>query len=168
MPADAATYAAEDLRMMQLERARAQAAMREGSSRKNLSSIYRQVPAHVNLVELILIGGFAGISDLLDYLIVGSIPIIGDILDLVTWFVIFMWIFLRGLKPMMSIAAGAVEFIPFIGDLPPTWIGIVIVVSIYSYISYKEYLFKNRRKIKRAKKDVQKTAAQTQRIVGAT
>jgi hypothetical protein len=75
----------------------------------------------------------AGASDLLDYLVVGSIPLIGDILDIIVWLAITAWVMMRGLdKPPMFLAAGGIELIPIIGDLLPTYILMVVVIILYN------------------------------------
>lgn len=86
----------------------------------------------VGPIEGGLMGAFTAVNALLDYLVVGSIPIVGDILDGITWFVISMWVWMRGFKkPPLFLMAGAVEFIPG-GDLIPVYLAMVIVIVIYN------------------------------------
>lgn len=88
------------------------------------------------------IGGFlmlgvAIVADLLDWAIVGSIPILGDIIDVFMGLTLWFWVKTKGLdtgKPWWvswgpGIATG-VEVIPFIGDIPPSYAIYVIIILV--------------------------------------
>ena len=75
---------------------------------------------------------FFVVNDILDYFIVGSIPIVGDVLDGITWGAISAWVLFRGIdRPQSSLFAGAIELIPF-GDLLPTYTLMVAGIVIYN------------------------------------
>ena len=61
--------------------------------KNNIRKLKRNLPPNIGIVESLLIFSIAAGSDVLDYLIIGSIPIIGDILDIVTWMIIAAWVF---------------------------------------------------------------------------
>ncbi|MCH7882802.1 hypothetical protein IIA95_00045 [Patescibacteria group bacterium] len=117
------------------ERAFALQEIRRGEPQKeDTASKDRQAPAgpRINPVEGGMMMAFAMLNDGLDYLIVGSIPLVGDLLDGITWFTISMWVWVRGLKrPPLFLGLGAIELIPF-GDLIPTYTLMVIGIIIYN------------------------------------
>src|SRR3989338_4080458 len=87
---------------------------------------------HVGGVEAACMLAFAATNDILDYFIVGSIPIVGDVLDGITWGAISAWVLFRGIdRPQSSLFAGAIELIPF-GDLLPTYTLMVAGIVIYN------------------------------------
>lgn len=84
---------------------------------------------------LILFIAFA--SDLLDYFIIGSIPILGDIIDVAVWFVIWAWVWLGGLsRPPFIMFSGLIELIPF-GDFIPTFTLLVLFLIFYNLAGKK-------------------------------
>lgn len=92
----------------------------------------------INLVEGVLVLGFAILMDIIDWLGLGSIPLIGDIFDLFTGAVIYFWVKIRGLdqkKPWfiswMSGGATLIELIPG-GDLLPSYTLAVILIMIFN------------------------------------
>ena len=64
----------------------------------------------------------AGILDLVDYGLVGLIPVAGDVLDIIGIVLLY---------PLIGKYAliGAVEFVPIVGDLLPTFIASVIMAK---------------------------------------
>src|SRR3989344_1606517 len=73
-----------------------------------------------------------GAADLVDYLVVGSIPVVGDIIEVGIWLAIAIWVWLRAIrKPPAVLFSGIIELIPF-GDLIPTFIAMVLVIIIYN------------------------------------
>ncbi|MBI2038811.1 MAG: hypothetical protein HYT22_00805 [Candidatus Niyogibacteria bacterium] len=79
----------------------------------------RQVSMNMFIANLVL--AVAMINDTLDYFIIGSIPVVGDILDGATWGIILLWVYSQGLRrPPFWGLTGAIEIIPF-GDLIPTY-----------------------------------------------
>lgn len=122
-------------RQTRLEERRAGDERKEGEgARRALSRLMRlrrSIP-HIELVEGGLIAFVAVGADIIDYLVVGSIPVIGDILDVEVWFLIAMWVWSRGIKrPTAAMFSGIIELIPF-GDLLPTFIGMVLVIITYN------------------------------------
>lgn len=88
--------------------------------------------AAIFVVGLIILMISAG-SDLLDYFIIGSIPIAADILDIITWLIIAAWVFIMGLKrPPAVLASGLIELIPF-GDFIPTWVALTAAILIWNF-----------------------------------
>jgi hypothetical protein len=76
---------------------------------------------------------FALGSDILDYFVIGSIPVLGDILDMTVWLTIAAWVwFLNMEKPLYLLFAGLIELIPFIGDFVPTWTIMVLIIIFYN------------------------------------
>lgn len=98
---------------------------------RRLARFRRSIP-HIGFMEGGLMLFAAGLSDLIDYLVVGSIPVVGDILDIGIWSSIAMWVWSRGIKrPLAALFFGVIELIPF-GDLLPTFIGMVLGIIIYN------------------------------------
>lgn len=84
-----------------------------------------------------IIGFLLGLNDLADWLVVGSIPIIGDIFDVFVSVTAGLWIFFQGGDKMVNsllwiLAATFVELIPF-GDLLPSYI--ITGYKIYKNLS---------------------------------
>ena len=101
---------------------------------KRLIQLLKQkLPPKVSFVEAgtVLAFAFFG-NDFLDWLLLGSIPIVGDILDAITWGVIMSWVWIRKLeRPPGIFFAGIAEFIPFI-DLLPVWTALVTGILLYN------------------------------------
>jgi len=113
----------EENQMMALARARQQS-----GPRKQIKKLPKKHPSRIiyGVVFLIVL-----ISDGLDY-IVGWIPFLGDILDIITaailiglfgFALLFAFRASLAIPLVIVIVALLVEFIPFVGDLFPTWIG---------------------------------------------
>jgi len=92
----------------------------------------------INLVEGTMILGFAIFMDIIDWLGIGSIPLLGDIFDLFAGAVTYFWVKIRGLdkkKPWfiswMSGGATLIELIPG-GDLLPSYTLAVILIMIFN------------------------------------
>ena len=122
-------------RQLRLEEERSQDNGKEGEgirrALRRLAHFRRSIP-HIGFVEGIPVFMAAGITDLIDYFIVGSIPIVGDILDIGIWAVIAMWVWLRAIqRPPAALLGGVIELIPF-GDLLPTWMIMVLAIIIYN------------------------------------
>ena len=133
----ASDITSEDQRQMGLAQARNRS--RKQSMIDDKPTISGGLPVHISILEAFLVLFVVGIADFLDYLIIGSIPIIGDIIDLAAWMFVGMWMLLRPVqKPFGAMYAGIIEFIPVIGDLPPTWVGIVVVSIIYNNMLSKK------------------------------
>jgi len=69
--------------------------------------------------------GLALLNDFIDILVIGSIPFLGDIIDITTGFILFMFLFNIGghirIKVRVAIIlANFFEFIPFV-DFIPVW-----------------------------------------------
>ncbi|HBT81756.1 hypothetical protein A2757_00330 [Candidatus Giovannonibacteria bacterium RIFCSPHIGHO2_01_FULL_48_47] len=128
--------AIENAEQMEAERSMK---LQESRLRARISrSAKAQVAAGVKigLAAAFLMLGFAGMLDLVDWLGVGSIPLIGDILDIFGGLVIYFWVKIKGLdqkKPWyISWLAGGgtlVELIPG-GDILPSYILTVLVIII--------------------------------------
>jgi len=124
MPDETTTI--EDGRMTALNRSRQDS----GSSAQSA-----RTPAEprVETMEALLIVGFALINDVSDLLIIGSIPVVGDIMDGITWFTIWLWAQSRGLKqPFALKTSGVIEFIPFAGDILPTYTFMALAIILYN------------------------------------
>lgn len=128
----------EYLRQVRLEAERAQDEMM-GEERAGLKSAMNKLKrlrariVHIGFVEGGLIAFIAIAADLIDYLVVGSIPVIGDILDVAVWFVIAIWVWSRGIqRPPAALLSGVIELVPFIGDLVPTFIFMIFAIIIYN------------------------------------
>ena len=67
----------------------------------------------------------AVIADMLDYLVIGAIPIYGDILDLIVMGILFKLI-----GPLSL--AGIIELVPVVGDLVPTYTVAVIGAYVFN------------------------------------
>ena len=86
-------------------------------------------------------GLLAVIADFLDWLVIGSIPVLGDILDGIMFGIIGIWVIslmMRHYKLPTAIIISPIgglliELIPFVGDLPPTWAGVVWLIYSQSY-----------------------------------
>ena len=86
----------------------------------------------VEMLDGGLMLAIAGFNDLTDYLVIGSIPIVGDIIDGIVWFSIYAWVMSKGLdRPQMLMWSGAVEMIP-LGDLLPTYTAMVMTIILYN------------------------------------
>ena len=79
---------------------------------------------------------FAGLVDLIDWLVVGSIPLVGDVLDIFTGLIIYFWVKMSGLdnaQPWYVSSLGGlgtlIELIPG-GDLLPTYIAAVLTIIL--------------------------------------
>lgn len=114
----------------------------------------KSLPPKVLFVEAMTMVGFAFMNDFFDWLLIGSIPILGDILDAGTWFIIIVWAWFRHLKtPPGGFIAGIVEFIPFLDILP------VYTAMVIGYLAYNEFRrVLAEREIKKAD-DLEKEAA---------
>jgi hypothetical protein len=119
----------EEERLMRLEQSRRPARLMGQAQAK------REQAPQINIIEGGLVLGFVILMDLADYFVVGLIPILGDILDLITGAIIFLWVKTRGLdrgKPLFFSwspgIATLIEFIPFLGDLVPTFTFNVLVI----------------------------------------
>ncbi len=92
----------------------------------------------INMVSGSLILGLALSADLADYLIVGAIPIAGDVIDIGAGAVIWFWVVTKGLNrgrsPLLSWIpwmASGIELIPLIGDIPPSFtISVLIIMAL--------------------------------------
>ena len=101
---------------------------KEGISEGEEKSVSR-----VNTFEAGIMLTLALVNDILDYFIIGSIPVIGDIFDGITWGVIVLWATFRGFKrPPLWGLYGVAELVPFIGDLIPTYTGMVLFIVLYN------------------------------------
>lgn len=110
-----------------------EAQLNDAKAAEQKAAVRRPASKRVNTFEGGIILAFAAVSDiLLDYLIIGSIPIIGDIIDGVVWLTIAAWVIMKGLqRPPMFLAAGGIELIPF-GDLLPTYMLMVAGIILYN------------------------------------
>ena|SRR3989344_820195 len=87
---------------------------------------------NVNMFFAGIVFLIAAINDTLDYFVIGSIPIIGDLLDGFTWGMIALWVMMENLeRPPFALTAGAIEFIP-LGDLIPTYTLQVLWIVAYN------------------------------------
>ncbi|PIR69587.1 MAG: hypothetical protein COU47_02420 [Candidatus Niyogibacteria bacterium CG10_big_fil_rev_8_21_14_0_10_46_36] len=128
----------EQARSLALQERRAEQ-KKEQEKKREVQKIMRQInaikdslPPKINLTESISMVGFALISDIVDWLVIGSIPILGDILDIVTWMIVGFWMWWRKLKRAPgSIEAGIIELIP-VADILPTWTAIVVLSILYN------------------------------------
>lgn len=125
----------EEMRAFQLAQARNQAPETDVASvddtAENVETTAEQ-KTRVGVFEggIMLILGAS--NDILDYFILGSIPVLGDLIDGFTWSVIAFWAMLRGLKrPRGALFAGALEFIP-LGDLIPTYTAMVLWIIVHN------------------------------------
>jgi len=99
--------------------------------------LYSNIPLYFpRLITMIL--GFAIFMDIIDWLGIGSIPLLGDIFDLFAGAVTYFWVKIRGLdkkKPWfiswMSGGATLIELIPG-GDLLPSYTLAVILIMIFN------------------------------------
>ena len=122
-------------RQTRLEEVRAKDERNEGekikSALRKLLHFRRSIP-HIDFAEGFLMLFITGAADLVDYLVVGSIPVVGDIIDVGIWLAIAIWVWLRAIrKPPAVLFSGIIELIPF-GDLIPTFIAMVLVIIIYN------------------------------------
>lgn len=80
--------------------------------------------SNISDTEFIIMFFIAGLNDLADWLVIGSIPIIGDILDLATSGILGIWLFFKRGGKMGNIGAigiaTIIELIPF-GDILPSY-----------------------------------------------
>jgi len=122
----------DEARLMELEESRAQERARAEAPAA------KPVLPRINFIEAGLVIGFAATVDLLDYFVIGAIPVAGDALDLAAGGAIWLWVVLKGLShnrsPLVSwspwIATG-VEIIPIIGDLPPSFtIDVLLILAL--------------------------------------
>ncbi len=127
----------EYLRQVRLEAERAKDEM-AGEERAGFKSAMNKLKrlrartVHIGFVEGGLVAFVAIAADIIDYLVIGSIPVIGDILDIAVWFVIAIWVWSRRIqKPPASLFSGVIELIP-LGDLVPTWTFMVLAIVIYN------------------------------------
>lgn len=103
-------------------------------AKKEAEKIKQSLPPKVNFVEAMTMVGFAFMNDFFDWLLIGSIPILGDILDLGTWFIILVWAWFRRLKtPPAGFMAGIIELIPFLDILP------IYTAMVIGYLLYNEF-----------------------------
>ena len=124
MPDETATI--EDERTLALNQSRQ-------SSEASAQSAEAPAEPRVEAMEAMLIVGFALINDVSDLLIIGSIPVVGDIMDGITWFTIWLWAQSRGLKqPFALKTSGIIEFIPFAGDILPTYTFMALAIILYN------------------------------------
>ncbi|MBI5786958.1 MAG: hypothetical protein HY446_00180 [Candidatus Niyogibacteria bacterium] len=125
MPEEAT--AIENERLLEFNQSRMDAAEKTGGTRA-------EAAPRVEMLEALLMVGFALINDIADLLVIGSIPILGDIIDAITWYVIYEWARTRGLKnPLFLKTAGVVEFIPFgAGDILPIYTLMVLAIILYN------------------------------------
>ncbi|MBI1957256.1 MAG: hypothetical protein HYS44_02260 [Candidatus Niyogibacteria bacterium] len=120
----------EEMRAFELAQARREAA--EASAPEEETAAEAPTAPRVNAFEAGIMLALAIVNDGLDYLIIGSIPIIGDIFDGVLWGCIVWWANARGLrKPPFWGFTGAVELIPF-GDIIPTYTLMVLWLIAYN------------------------------------
>lgn len=99
---------------------------------KRLSHLRRSMP-HVGFVEGGLISFVAVAADIIDYLVIGLIPVVGDILDVAVWMLIAVWVWSRGIKrPRAALLSGIIELIPVLGDLVPTWTFMALAIILYN------------------------------------
>jgi len=127
----------EENRLMELETQRHQAQTGNDTQEEKPRKEKPREGTHINIIEGGFVLGFAIVMDLADYFIIGFIPILGDILDLVAGASIWLWVKIRGLDRSRSIfiswspwIATGIELIPLIGDLPPSYTINVLVVII--------------------------------------
>lgn len=106
--------------------------------RKNRPAGQDQSPAETGASKsIILISGLFVLmiaigADVLDWLGVGSIPLLGDIIiDVPVSLVIIAWAFLTGAQSP-SLLLLIIEYIPVIGDLFPTYILTVLLIIFYN------------------------------------
>ena len=126
MPPELSITEAEDARAFELAQARAAA---EETAAITVSAA---TAPRVGGFELGLMLGLAVFNDALDYFVVGSIPVVGDLLDGFTWGTIALWVTTRGLeRPDYSLLMGAIEMIP-LGDLLPTFTLQVLWIVSYN------------------------------------
>lgn len=124
MPEAAEEDQIDEERWMQLEESRHKASLRQKAKGRRQS----KESSKINIIEGGLMLGFAIFMDLLDYFLVGLIPILGDILDIIAGAIIWLWVKVRGLdrvKPLLvSLSPGIatlVELFPVVGDIPPSF-----------------------------------------------
>lgn len=128
----------ENSRVFALARARQSALAQEtGAENENGGEeeadeiLYAPRAARIGAFEAGILLSLAAFNDILDWFIIGSIPILGDILDGVVWGGIAAWASFRGVKrPPGAMFAGVIEFIP-LGDLVPTFILQVAWIIVY-------------------------------------
>jgi len=93
-------------------------------------------PSKPSIVEFSLMLFLAAFFDMLDFLLIGLVPFVGDIIDFLILSAIIIWIISliarRYLGLSSAFAFGAAftgiaveEIIPLLGDLLPMWIGVV-------------------------------------------
>ena len=122
-------------RQARLEEERAKYNKEEGEKMRGLSRrlarFHQRIP-HIGFMEGGLVSFAAGVADTIDYLVVGSLSVVGDILDVGIWMFIAIWVWARGIKrPTAALLSGVIELIPF-GDLLPTFIAMVLAIIIYN------------------------------------
>ena len=114
----------------------------------------------VNIVEGTLMLIFALMADVLDWLIIGSIPILGDIFDVIVWGIIYLWVKIRGfdqLSSRLNLGALFVELVPF-GDVIPSFtiavLGIILLNSALGRMMMRRFMGKPTRAILNAVSNV--------------
>ncbi|MBI4114890.1 MAG: hypothetical protein HY445_03550 [Candidatus Niyogibacteria bacterium] len=119
--------------------------------KRQINALKRSLPPEVFFVEVLFIFMIALTNDVLDWLFIGSIPVIGDIMDLATWIIISSWIWWRGFKrPTMHFLAGLVEFIPF-ADILPVWSFYVVGIVLYNEFHRMAHMKKIKKMLATAK-----------------
>lgn len=127
----------EDQKIAQLNENRFQ----EKTRNENEKKIRQPQKIKIRNFEAGIFGLFAVAADFLDWLVIGSVPILGDVLDGVMFGIIGIWVInlmMRRYKLSTAIVIAPVggllvELIPLIGDLPPTWIGTIWLIYAKSY-----------------------------------
>lgn len=79
---------------------------------------------------------FTIIADVLDFFLIGQIPVLFDIFDFIVWFSIWAWVYLTGLdRPPAFIGAMFfgifIEMLPFV-EFIPTYTILVLIILIYN------------------------------------
>ena len=63
----------------------------------------------------------------------GASWVAGSMIKLSTWFIIDMWVVLRGFKrPKFYVPLGGVDLLPVIGDILPTYVGKIVIIIMYN------------------------------------
>jgi hypothetical protein len=101
----------------------------------------------INPVEMSIVLGFAILVDVADILVIGSIPVAGDVLDVLAGASIWLWVLIRGLNKNRGVLfswgpwiATGVELIPFVGDIPPSYAISVMAILIANSQSGRKIL----------------------------
>lgn len=124
----------EEERLIQLQSRRRQSQLARAAQK--ISQAAARTGQRINPIIGGLIFGFAVLVDILDYLVIGSIPVVGDVVDLMAGGTIWLWVKISiGTPWYISWSPGIaalIEFIPFLGDLPPSFTMDVLFIWVMS------------------------------------